>query len=253
VTRHVDTVDVAGIAFQLSCRFPKPGFWARNRPEFITRRRPDVTVAIDYQERFVGPGGRFAGDTVADAASVRRRGRALLVSTGYYRAAVDIEQGRIAVRMAAGFEVSALMRTLAALWLLERGTLLIRGACFGPGASSTLACGLPDSAAPSSAASGWFAVAPRPDRVSVRSTPFVDRGGPRLASDRRATTLWLPGAAPAPAMTAVSALRALLPSIWQADRRRAAVERTLDLATRVVTALRCRGVAGGAGGEVAVG
>jgi hypothetical protein len=32
----------------------------------------------------------------------------------------------------------------------------------------------------------------------------------------------------------------LLPAIWQADRRRPAVERTLDLATRVVTALHCR-------------
>jgi hypothetical protein len=255
VTRHVDTVDVAGIAFQLACRFPKPGFWARNRPEFITRRRPDVTVRIEYEERFGRRTGRLVGDTVADAASVSRRGRQLLVSTGYYRAIVDVSRGRVAVRMAAGFEVSGLMRTLAALWLLERETLLIRGACFGPGASSTLACGLRDSAAPSSALTGWFAVTPRPDGVGVRSTPFVDRAGPRLASARRVTTLWLPDVSPArPPMSSAPALRALFPSIWQADRRRAAVERTLDVATRVVTALRCRGLTlGRAGDEVAVG
>jgi hypothetical protein len=34
----------------------------------------------------------------------------------------------------------------------------------------------------------------------------------------------------------------LFPSIWQADRRRPAVERALDLATRVVSSLRCRKV-----------
>jgi hypothetical protein len=47
----------------------------------------------------------------------------------------------------------------------------------------------------------------------------------------------------------------LFPSIWQADRRRLAVERTLDLATRVVTTLRCRqiGASHSARGEVAVG
>jgi hypothetical protein len=32
----------------------------------------------------------------------------------------------------------------------------------------------------------------------------------------------------------------LLPTIWQTDRRRPSVERTLDLATRVVMALQCR-------------
>jgi len=38
----------------------------------------------------------------------------------------------------------------------------------------------------------------------------------------------------------VPALRALFPWIWQADRRRGAIERTLDLAARSVTALVCR-------------
>ena len=243
VTRYIDTVDVAGVAFQLSCRFPKPGFWARNRPEFITRRRPDVTVRIDYEERFERRTKRPVGDTVADAARVSRRGRHLLVATGYYRATVDVPHAEVAVRMAAGFDVSGLMRTLAALWLLERETLLVRAACFGPGASTTLACGLPDWATPPSALVGWFAVTPRRDGVGVRPTPFVDRNDRLHASGRRATTLWLPAAVVEtrpPGATA--ALRALFPSIWQADRRRPAVERTLDLATRVVTSLRCREV-----------
>ncbi|MGH7305056.1 MAG: hypothetical protein ACRELZ_17370, partial [Candidatus Rokuibacteriota bacterium] len=259
VTRHIHTVDVAGVAFQLACRFPKPGFWALRRPEFVTRRPPDVIVRIDYEERFERCTRRPVGDTVADAARVGRRGRHLVVSSGYYRATVDVPHGRAAVRMAAGFDVAGLMRTLAALWLLERETLLIRAACFGPGGAATLACGLPAWTTPSSAIIGWFAVTPRPDGVKVRATPFVERDGrdSRLhAGSRRATTLWLPAAAAGTRpLGAAPALRALFPSIWQADRRRLAVERTLDLATGVVTTLRCRQISAShsARDEVAVG
>jgi hypothetical protein len=256
VTRYIDTVDVAGIAFQLSCRFPKPSFWARRHPAFIAHRRPDVVVGIEYAERFRGRAGRPVADTVADAADVRRRGRGLIVSTGYYRAAVDASRGRVAVKMAAGFEVGGLMRTLAALRLLERETLLIHGACFGPAASATLACGIPDRATPPSAIAGWLAVTPRPGGVCVRLTPFVDVDGPLGASVLRATTLHLAGAhAGTRSVGPAMALRALLPSIWQADRRRPAVERTLDLATRLVIALRCREIGAGdpARKEAAVG
>lgn len=243
MTRHTDTVDVAGIVFRLTCPFPKPGFWARNHPEFVTRRRPDVTVRIDYEERFGRETWRSVGDTVADAATVCHRGRSLLVSTGYYRARVDVSRGRVVVRMAAGFDVGGLMRTLAALWLAERETLLLRAACFGPAGSATLACGLPAWATPSSATTGWLAVTLRPDGAGVIPTPFLDGNAPTRATGGRVTTLWLPGAAAGEQpMTAGPALRALLPSIWQADRRRAAVERTLDLATRVVTALHCRAI-----------
>jgi hypothetical protein len=247
VTRHVDTVDVAGIAFQLSCRFPKPSFWARRHPEFITRRRPDVVVQIEY-DRFRYGAGSPTDDTVAEAADVRRHGRGVVVSTGYYRAAVDARRGRVDVRMAAFFDVAGLMRTLAAFWLLERETLLIRGACFGPRVATTLACGSSDRAVPSSALAGWFAVTPHADAARVEPTPFVDGDGPLHAGARRATALWLPGAPAGTPRTGhaesrrtspAMALRALLPSVWQADRRRPAVERTLDLATRVVTALRC--------------
>jgi hypothetical protein len=83
VTRHTDTVDVADVVFQLSCPFPKPGFWARSHPEFISRRRPDVSVRIDYEERDGRHAWRSVGDTVADAATVSGRGRNLRVSTGY--------------------------------------------------------------------------------------------------------------------------------------------------------------------------
>jgi len=240
VTRHTDTVDIAGIAFRLSCPFPKPGFWARRRPEFITPNRPDVIVRIDYDERFARRG--VVADTVADAAAVSRRGQGLLVSTGYYRATVDVPRGRAAVRIAAGFDVASLMRTLAALWLAECGTVLLRAACFGAGESATLACGLPDWTTPPSATRGWLAVAPRRGRVEVRPTPFLDHAGdPR--ERWRAADLWMPGPVDEPSIGGAWALRALLPSIWQSDRRRPAVERTLDLATRVATSLRCRAIA----------
>jgi hypothetical protein len=236
VTRHTNSVDVAGIVFQLSCPFPKPGFWARSHPAFITRCPPDVTVHIDYEERDVRHAWRSVGDTVADAATVSRRGRHLRVSTGYYRAVVDIPGGRATVNMAAGFEVAGLMRTLSALWLAERETLLVHAACFGPAESATLACGLPGRAIPPSAIGGWLAVTPRPDRVDVRTTPFGD--DPTRGDGWRATTLRLPDATQP--TSAAEALRALLPSIWQADRRRPAVERVLDLATRVVRAMHWR-------------
>ena len=238
VTRHTDKVDVAGIVFQLSCPFPKPGFWARNHPAFITRRRADVTVRIDYQERDGRHGWRSVADTVADAATVSRRGRTLRVSTGYYRAAVDLPRGHVTVKMAAGFDVAGLMRTLTTLWLAERETLLVQAACFGPTESATLVCGLPAWTVPSSATAGWFAVRPRADHVDVLVTPFLVGDDPPPTNGWCATTLGLPhGKEP---MSAAEALRALLPSIWQADRRRPAVERTLDLATRVVTAMHYR-------------
>lgn len=239
MTRHVHTVDVAGIVFRLSCSYPKPGFWARRHPAFVSGHRPDVRVRIEYDEGFSRRGAQTVGDTMADAASVRRHGRRLRVSTGYYRADVDISRGRVAVRMAPGFDVAGLMRTLSALWLAERGALLVRAACFGPVGSATLACGFPDRATPSSAAIGWFAVAPGEGGVEVRPTPFLDHPAVSIRACR-ATTLWLPGSADEPAIGPVPALRALFPSIWQADRRRGAVERTLDLAARSVTALVSR-------------
>jgi hypothetical protein len=242
VTLHTDRVDVAGIVFELSCPFPKPGFWARRQPAFISRRRPDVTVRIDYEERLERRPWRSIGDVVADAPSVRRRGRRLVASTGYYRASVDVSRGRAAVRIAAGFDVAALMRTLAALWLAERATLLLRAACFESAGAATLACGLPVSVLVPSASVGWFAVTPGDDGVLVRSTPFLDRPGSLRMRGRRVTALWLPGSREGQPPGPAEALRALLPSIWPADRRRAAVESTLDLATRVVTALPCRGI-----------
>jgi hypothetical protein len=243
VTRYTDTVDVAGVIFRLSCRFPKPSFWARRHPAFISRRHPDVTVQIEYDEDFRRRTRRPMGDTVSDAADVRRDGPRLLVSTGYYRAEADVRRGRVSVRLAAGFEVSGLMRTLAALFLLERGTLLLNAACFGPAASATLACRLDAEAMPSSAVAGWFAATPFGNAVRVRSTPFLESAVPLRSRQWRTTTLWLPGSATASrAIGAPAALRVVLPAIWQADRRRAAVERTLDLATRIVTALECREV-----------
>jgi len=253
VTLHTDRVDVAGIVFELSCPFPKPGFWARHQPAFISRRRPDITVRIDYEERLERRPWRSIGDTVADAPTVRRRGRQLVVSTGYYRASVDVSRGRAAVRIAAGFDVAALMRTLAALWLAERATLLLRAACVESGVAATLACGLPSSVLVPSASVGWLAVTSGDDDVLVRPTPFLDRPGSLRARGRRVTALWLPGSREGHPPGSAEALRTLLPSIWQADRRRASVERTLDLATRIVTTLPCRGIAATDRREVAVG
>jgi hypothetical protein len=243
VTRYVDTVDIAGIAFRVSCRFPKPGFWARRHPQFLTDRAPDVRVRIEYDDALRR---RAGGDTVADAPCVRRRGRALVASTGYYHALVDVARGHAAVRMAGGFDVAACMRTLAALWLLERDTLLLRGRCFGPRGAATLACGFSSGAgralAPLACLEGWLAVTPRADGVAARVTPFLVEEGPvRGARGWRVSALWVPGDAEGDRPVGSGrALRALLPSVWQADRRRAAVERTLDLAARIAMSLQCR-------------
>jgi hypothetical protein len=243
VTGHVDTIEIAGIAFRISCRFPKPGFWARRHPQFLTDRAPDVRVRFEYDEAFRR---RAAGDTVADAPGMRRRGRALVASTGYYRALVDVAGGRAAVRMAAGFDVAACMRTLAALWLLERETLLLRGQCFGPPDAAALACGFSGGVPPASASAagpeGWLAVTPRADGVAARVTPFLVEERRVSASHAwRVSTLWMPGDAGGERPIGLArALRALLPSVWQADRRRAAVERTLDFATRIAMDLECR-------------
>lgn len=261
VTRHVDTVDVAGIAFQISCRYPKPGFWARSRPEFLTARAPDVIVAITYDDDFRRRARRPAGeDTVSDAPCVRRRGRVLLLTAAYYRATADLQRGRVAVRMASGFAVANLMRTLAALWLLERDTVLLRAVRLGRD-GATLACGIPEEAlgaARGAAVAGYLAVTPGPEGVATRLTPFLEGDGPLPARrDGCARMLWVPGGAGGPrrAASVARAVGVLLPAIWQADRRRAALVRTLDLATRIVTALRCDEICVGAPGrkDVAVG
>ena len=255
VTRHVDTVDVAGIAFRISCRFPKPGFWARSRPEFLTSGAPDVLVAMTYDDDFP----RRAGDTASDAPRVQRHGRALLLTTAYYRATVDLGRGHAAVRIAAGFGVANLMRTLAALWLLERGTLLLRAVRLGRD-GATLACGIPEEAlgaARGAAVAGYLAVTPGPDGVTACLTPFLEGDGP-LPTRRQAyaRTLWVPTeGGPTEPVTAARVVGALLPAVWQTDRRRATLVRTLDLAARTVAALRCRQIGVGAREEqdVAVG
>ena len=253
VTPYVDTVDVAGIAFRISCRYPKPGFWARSRPEFLTARAPDVVVAMTYDGNFPRP----ARDTASDASRVQRRGRALLLTTAYYRATADLQCGRVAVRIAAGFGVANLMRTLAALWLLERGTLLLRAVRVGRD-GATLACGIPEETlgvARSAAVAGYLAVTPGPAGVSTRLTPFVDGEGPLPARrEGCARVLWVPGGVgPTRPGGAARAAGVLLPAIWQADRRRAALVRTLDLATRIVTTLRCVEVGAQEEAGVAVG
>ncbi len=238
--RHADTVDVAGVAFRLSCRYPKPGFWARRHSEFRVRRRADVAVGIVYDEQFRRGA---AGDTVPDGPCVRRRGGSLLATTGYYRALVDLAAGRAAVRMAAGFDVGGLMRTLAALWLLERDTLLVRATRLEVGDGVILACGLEGSPA-----AGYLAVTERAGRVDTRLTPFRDLEGPAPGRHvARAVALWIPGTGTRPrAASRARALAALLSAVWQADRRRPALARTLDLAARIVGALECREVGDGA-------
>lgn len=167
-----------------------------------------MIVALTYDDHFRRRARRPAREeTVADAPNVRRHGRRLLVTTGYYRATVDLRRGRAAVRIAAGFGVANLMRTLSALWLLERGTLLLR-----------------------TRENGYVAVTPGPGGMTTRLTPFVG-DGPHSERDRTGMRLPI-----APAGGGANALAALLPAVWQADRRRAAVARTLDLASLIVSA-----------------
>jgi hypothetical protein len=212
---YVDTVDVAGVAFRLVSRNPKPRFWAREHPEFLITRRPDVTVTITYDDDFRRRAGRPAGEeTVDDAPCVRRYGRGLLVTTGYYRATADVRRGRAMVRIAGGFGVANMMRTLSALWLLERDTLLLRAG-----------------------AAGYVAVTPRPDGTITRLTPFVDAHAPLPAQGRACTRSIAPD--DARLMGAAGGARAvvtMLPAVWQADRRREAVSRTLNLASLIVSA-----------------
>jgi hypothetical protein len=247
LTHYADTVDVAGIAFRIVCRYPKPRFWARSRPEFLTTRRPDVTVSITYDEDFRRRARRPAGEeTVDDAPRVRRRGRRLVLATGYYRAKVDVTRGRAAVRMAGGFGVANLMRTLSALWLLEQDTVLLRAMRLGRAGSSPALLVSPTAtsgATPSAETIGYVAVSPRADRLTVQLTPFVEHDGPLLVTRRpRTITLCISrrGAGPPRSAGTAQALATLLPAIWQADRRRAALARTLELAARLVTAPACR-------------
>jgi hypothetical protein len=219
LTQYVDTLDVAGVAFRVVCRYPKPRFWARSRPEFLTTRRPDVTVTITYDDHFRRRARRPAGaQTVDDAPRIRRIGRRLLVTTGYYRATVDVPRGRAAVRIAGGFGVANLMRTLSALWLLERGTLLLRADHLG----------------------SYVAVTPRADGMTTCLTPFVAHDRPLPVPRAVAGRLVISSGDHGTACRDVRALATLLPAVWQADRRRAAVTRTLDLATRIVSAPECR-------------
>jgi hypothetical protein len=213
LSSYADTVDIAGIAFRLVSRNPKPGFWARDRPEFLTTRRPDVTVSITYDDNFRRRAGAPADEeTVDDTPRVRRHGRSLLVTTGYYRATVDVRRGRAAVRIAGGFGVANMMRTLSALWLLERDTLLLR------------------------APAGYVAATPRSDGTTMRLTPFVDPATPLPARGRARSALIAGDVSFKTAAGGARALATMLPAVWQADRRREAVVRTLELASLIVSA-----------------
>jgi hypothetical protein len=246
VSDHVDTVDVGGLAFRVACHYPKPSFWARSRPQFLTAGPADVTVHIAYDDDFRRRSRLPADtDTFSDVPSVRATGRELCLATPYYRATADVERGRVSVRIAAGFGVANLMRTLAALWLLERGTVLLRAVRLGRD-GSLLACGIPPQALRGPdriGVSGYLAVTPSGGSVTTRLTPFLD--GERRLRALGATTarrLLVPRAGATRTGGPAHALGVLLPAIWQADRRRAAVDRTLDLATRIVAGLRCRDI-----------
>jgi hypothetical protein len=235
------------------CRYPKPRFWARRRPEFLTTRRPDVTVAVTYDEDFRCGARRPVGeDTVDDAPRVRRRGRRLLVTTGYYHATVDVGRGRAAVRMAGGFGVAHLMRTLAALWLLGQGTLLLRTMRLDDGSAPVLLvspAATGGAATPGADATAYVAVSPTAAGLTARPTPFVEHDGPLPVPRRpRAITLCISrrDTEPVGSSGAAQALATLLPAVWHADRRRVALARTLDLAARIVTASGCRVIDAGA-------
>ena len=255
VTGYVDTIDVAGLAFRLSCRYPKPRAWARSRPEFLTRRAPDVDVTITYDDDFRRRARLPAGqDTFPDAPRVRGVAGTLRLTTAYYRAMADLGRGRVTVRMASGFGVANLMRTLAALWLGERDALLLRGVRVG-GDDAILACGLgPEVSGVTDgpAVAGDFAVTAGPSGVTARLTPFVEGGRPpRGPHEARLRTLWVPRGSSGRARV----VGVVLPAIWQPDRRRAALVRTIERATRIVTALAHHeiDVAVRAPGEAAVG
>lgn len=250
--RQSAIVEVAGLVARIECRHLKPIAWAREaHPAFLSAKPPDVEMAIVYDDGYWGRGLPWiAPNTVPDVPRVAREEGALSVETAYYRATIDHRVGRIEVRMASGFRVDGLLRTLYALLLPARGALLIRATRVVRNGGSVLLVGPPEpsGARPGAVAGdgaifdGFVAVTEIDGRYAACTTPFHD-GDPR---DERPTRLPLDAlyvldrdAGALATIGPAEAAKRFLPHVCVVEKTVASFERILDLSTRLVRTLPC--------------
>lgn len=253
--RHSAVVEVAGLVCRIECRHLKPIAWARDaHPVFLSAKPPEVELVIVYDDGYWGQGLPWvAPNTVPEVPRVTREAHTLGVRTAYYRATIDDRAGRIDVRMASGFRVDGLLRTLYALLLPARGALLVRATRVTRNGSSVLLVGPPAAGAarPNPAAgdggifAGFVAVAGIDGRYLALTTPFND-GDPR---DEEPTRLPLDAlhfvereAGASTAIAPAEAARRLLPHVCVVERTVASLERVLELSAWLVQTLPCERV-----------
>lgn len=250
--RHSTIVEVAGLVSRIECRHLKPIVWAcEMHPAVLSRKPPEVDLSIVYDDGYWGRRLPWIGpNSVPDVPEVSRTDHSLSVVTAYYRAELDQRTGRIDVRMASGFRVDGLVRTLYALLLPARGVSLLRAARVARNGGCILLVGLtdPPGAGLSAVAGdgaifdGFVAVAETEGRYVACTTPFHD-GDPR---DERPSRLPLDalyflerGAGARARIGPAEAARRLLPHVCVVEKTFASFERILDLSTRLVQALPC--------------
>lgn len=245
--RHSATVEIAGIVCRISCPHLKPILWAREgHPEFLSARTPDVELAIVSDDGYWRRGLPWIGpNTVRDVPAVSRRGSSLHVRTAYYRATIGDGGRRIEARLASGFRLPGLMRTLYALLLPSRRGILIHGVRVATGTRVTLVCGVPDGEPPPEVT----AVVGGDGHYTAFATPFLDGAapaGPPLQAELAAVYFLRPDAPVIPqALGPAKAVEGLLSHIVAVERTGDSVGHVLHAAVGVATTVPCYQVASG--------
>lgn len=246
------TVGIGSIAWRIVTAHPKPIYWAEDaHAAYRSDRPPDVVLGIVYERRnrdlpWIAP------DTVADAALLSEQGGRACLRTGYYRAWIDREYRRIVVRMAPGFGIPGLMRTLTALLLPRRGGILLRGVLRVEHGAASLVCGLDDDeraaivTAGGDVFDGFVAVVPRAGRSVAFSTPFHDGSSVErpLEAPLARISIVRRDVRGSRRLGPAAAVGALSPSVCLMDRAPATVGAALEAAADLVVSVPCVEIGG---------
>jgi hypothetical protein len=229
------TFEVAGLACRVECAYAKPILWVNElHPGFRSTRDPDVQVMVRYDDGYWARDLPWIGpDRLLDAPVYAEHAGGARLQTAYYDAEIDAERRRVFVRVAGGFGVGGVLRALYAILLPRRGACLVRASIRPSEDAAVLVCDGADE--------GVVALVNRGGGVEVVPTPFHDGVTPVRARGRLVIAVDLEGAA------RVDLAAHVLSRVLIIDHSAEALERALDIVTRLVGGLPSASAAGAVG------
>ena len=229
------TFDVAGVACRVECAHAKPILWVNElHPGFRSTREPDVVVSFRYEDAYWSRGFPWIGpDRLLDAPVYTDHSRGARLRSAYYDAEIDAGQRHVLVRIAGGFGVGGMLRALYAVLLPRHGACLVRASVLPLADDAVLVC---------DEGQKIVALVDRGDGVEVEPTPFHEGVTPIRAHGRRVAAVdfvrdaWRSDAAEV-SRPRVDAAAAVVSRVIAIDHSTEALERVLDVVTRLMDGL----------------